>query len=168
MPPEEKCKGNEHPHNNISARIAEAVRKGYEELLKEHTADYQNLFSRVDLCLDKNVPSIPTDQLLKSYQKGKSSSYLEELFFQYGRYLLIASSRAGSLPPNLQGGWNQYEYAPWSGGYWHNINVQMNYWPVFNTNLAELFIPYVEYNETYRKAAMRNATNYIKKIIPKH
>lgn len=166
LPPEEKCKGNEHPHNNISARIAEAIRKGYEELLKEHTADYQNLFSRVDLCLDKNVPSIPTDQLLKSYQKGKSSSYLEELFFQYGRYLLIASSRAGSLPPNLQGGWNQYEYAPWSGGYWHNINVQMNYWSVFNTNLAELFIPYVEYNETYRKAAMRNATNYIKKNNP--
>lgn len=166
LPPEEKCKGNEHPHAKVSERIDHAVQKGYEALLKEHISDYQDLFSRVDICLNNNVPAIPTDKLLKNYQKGKTDSYLEELFFQYGRYLLIASSRSGSLPPNLQGGWNQYEYAPWSGGYWHNINVQMNYWPVFNTNLAELFMPYVQYNEAYRKSAMLNAVNYIRKNNP--
>lgn len=166
LPPNKKCEGNEHPHNKISERINQAVQKGYDALLNEHISDYQNLFCRVDFCLDDKVPTIPTDKLLKNYQKGKRDSYLEELLFQYGRYLLIASSRDGALPSNLQGGWNQYEYAPWSGGYWHNINVQMNYWPVFNTNLAELFVPYVKYNEAYRKAAMRSATNYVKKNNP--
>lgn len=166
LPPSEKCKGNEHPHPQVTERICNATRKGYETLLKEHLSDYQELFCRVDFCLDHNIPAIPTDKLLKNYQEGKYDPYLEELFFQYGRYLLIASSRAGSLPPNLQGGWNQYEYAPWSGGYWHNINVQMNYWPVFNTNLAELFVPYVKYNEAYRKVAMRNAVNYIRENNP--
>lgn len=166
LPPEDKCKGNEHPHNKVSARINEATRKGYETLLKEHISDYQEFFCRVDICLNDKTPTIPTDKLLKSYQEGKADPYLEELFFQYGRYLLIASSRTGSLPPNLQGAWNQYEYAPWSGGYWHNINVQMNYWPVFNTNLAELFTPFVQYNEAYRKSAMRNATNYVTQNNP--
>lgn len=166
LPPEDKCKGNEHPHKKVSARIEDAIQKGYETLLKEHVSDYQELFCRVDICLNDQIPTIPTDKLLKNYQAGKTDPYLEELFFQYGRYLLIASSRAGSLPPNLQGAWNQYEYAPWSGGYWHNINVQMNYWPVFNTNLAELFVPFVQYNEAYRRAAMRNATNYVRKNNP--
>ena len=91
---------------------------------------------------------------------------MDELLFQYGRYLLIASSRKGSLPPHLQGAWSQYEYAPWSGGYWHNINIQMNYWAAFNTNLAEVFIPYVEYNEAFRQSANEKATGYIKKNNP--
>ena len=165
-PPAEKCKGNEHPHNAISERISNASTKGYEALKSEHISDYQSLFNRVDLCLSKNVPAIPTDQLLHNYQAGKHSPYLEELYFQYGRYLLIASSRVGSLPPNLQGGWTQYDYSPWSGGYWHNVNIQMNYWAAFNTNLAELFIPFVQYNEAYRKAAERNATRYIEQNNP--
>ena len=166
LPPVEKFRSNEHPHRKVSERIKSATAKGYECLLKEHIADHQQFFNRAEVCLTKETPIIPTDQLLKNYKEGKRDPYLEELFFQYGRYLLIASSRTGSLPPHLQGGWNQYEYAPWSGGYWHNINIQMNYWPAFNTNLAELFIPYVQYNEAFRKAAVRNAVNYVKKNNP--
>lgn len=164
--PENKFTGNEHPHRAVSQCIQKAADKGYEALCKEHIADYQSLFSRVDLRLCDETPSIPTDSLLHDYQRGKESLYMDELLFQYGRYLLIASSRKGSLPPHLQGAWSQYEYAPWSGGYWHNINIQMNYWAAFNTNLAEVFIPYVEYNEAFRQSANEKATGYIKKNNP--
>lgn len=164
--PENKFKGNEHPHRSVSECIRKAADKGYDALRKEHVADYQSLFSRVNLSLCEETPDIPTDSLLHNYQKGKEALYLEELLFQYGRYLLIASSRKGSLPPNLQGAWSQYEYAPWSGGYWHNINIQMNYWPAFNTNLAETFIPYVEFNEAFRQSAQEKAIAYIKKNNP--
>lgn len=164
--PENKFTGNEHPHRAVSQCIQKAADKGYEALCKEHIADYQSLFSRVDLRLCNETPGIPTDSLLHDYQRGKESLYMDELLFQYGRYLLIASSRKGSLPPHLQGAWSQYEYAPWSGGYWHNINIQMNYWAAFNTNLAEVFIPYVEYNEAFRQSANEKATGYIKKNNP--
>lgn len=164
--PENKFTGNEHPHRAVSQCIQKAADKGYEVLCKEHIADYQSLFSRVDLRLCDETPDIPTDSLLHDYQRGKESLYMDELLFQYGRYLLIASSRKGSLPPHLQGAWSQYEYAPWSGGYWHNINIQMNYWAAFNTNLAEVFIPYVEYNEAFRQSANEKATGYIKKNNP--
>lgn len=162
----DKCKGNPHPHEAVSARITSAVQKGYDTLRKEHVSDYQYFFNRVDLSLTDKVPDIPTDVLLANYKQGRRDAYLEELYFQFGRYMLISTSREGSLPPNLQGGWTQYDYSPWSGGYWHNINVQMNYWPAFNTNLAELFIPFVHYNEAYRKAAERNAIGYIRKNNP--
>lgn len=164
--PENKFTGNEHPHRAVSQCIQKAADKGYEALRKEHIADYQSLFNRVDLRLCDETPGIPTDSLLHNYQRGKESLYMDELLFQYGRYLLIASSRKGSLPPHLQGAWSQYEYAPWSGGYWHNINIQMNYWAAFNTNLAEVFIPYVEYNEAFRQSANEKATGYIKKNNP--
>ena len=156
-----KFKGNVHPHSLITNRIKEAVGKGYEFLRKEHIVDYQYFFNRVDLQLTDRIPAIPTDKLLSQYRSGKHDTYLEELFFQYGRYLLIASSRNGSLPANLQGVWTQYDFSPWSGGYWHNINIQMNYWHVFNTNLSELFNPYMEYNETFRKAGVQKAIDYI-------
>ncbi len=166
LPNAEKFKGNAHPHDQVSKRIREAIEKGYEYLRNEHIADYQHFFNRVDLQLTEHTPSIPTDKLLNQYRNGKHDVYLEELFFQYGRYLLISSSRQGSLPANLQGVWNQYEFAPWSGGYWHNVNVQMNYWPAFNTNLAELFIPYMDYNEAFRKAATGKAVDYITQNNP--
>lgn len=165
-PPILKCEGNEHPHRKICERISNASSKGYETLKEEHISDYQKYFNRVEINLTNKVPTVPTDRLLNDYKQGKYDSYLEELYFQYGRYLLIASSREGSLPPNLQGGWTQYDNSPWSGGYWHNINIQMNYWPVFNTNLVELFKPFVQYNEAYRKAAMRNAAQYVKQNNP--
>lgn len=164
--PENKFTGNEHPHRAVSQCIQKAADKGYEALRKEHTADHQSLFNRVNLRLCDETPGIPTDSLLHEYQRGNESLYMDELLFQYGRYLLIASSRKGSLPPHLQGAWSQYEYAPWSGGYWHNINIQMNYWAAFNTNLAEVFIPYVEYNEAFRQSANEKAIGYIRKNNP--
>ena len=78
-----------------------------------------------------------------------------------GRYLLIASSRQGAPPAHLQGAWNAFDYAPWSGGFWHNINVQMNYWPAFSANLAETFQAYADYNKAFRQKANELATEYI-------
>jgi len=164
--PENKFKGNDDPHNAVLQYIDFATKKGYAALLHNHQRDYQSLFNRVNLNLTNVVPKIPTDSLLHNYQKGKADLYLDELLFQYGRYLLIATSRPGSLPPHLQGVWSQYEWAPWGAGYWHNVNIQMNYWPAFNTNLAELFTPYVEYNEAFRNAATEKANEYIKKNNP--
>lgn len=165
-PVAEKLKDCPDPHQQISATINNATNKGYEELLASHEADYKNLFERVRIDLGETLPVIPTDRLLADYKKGKQSNYLEELLFQYGRYLLICTSRKGTLPPTLQGVWNQYELAPWNGNYTHNINIQMNYWPVFNTNLAELFESYVDYYKAYHKAAEKVASDYIKKYQP--
>lgn len=162
----EKCLGNPSPENIVTDRIEKAISKGYNELKKEHLFDYKYFFDRVNLELCSGTPEITTDELLYRYRDGKFDLYLEELFFQYGRYLLISSSREGSLPANLQGAWTQYEYTPWTGGYWHNINVQMNYWPVFNTNLTELFVPFVQYNNAYRKKAIEHAVQYISENNP--
>ena len=136
----------------------------YSHLKTRHTADYQNIFGRVSLDLDFNEADfeLTTDQLLANYKNGSGSTYLEALYFQYGRYLLIASSRSGALPANLQGAWNRYNHSPWSSGYWHNVNVQMNYWPAFSTNIAETFEAYVEYNRAYMAKAMLGATGVVR------
>ena len=149
------------PHKKVSDIMEQAAAKTYAQLLAAHKKDYCKLFERAVLDLGAVQPSVPTDQLLKNYKAGIIDHYLEELYFQYGRYLLICSSRPGTLPPNLQGIWSQYDISPWTGGYWHNINIQMNYWPVFNTNLAELFQSFVDYNLAYRNAATKGATRYI-------
>lgn len=135
----------------------------YNTLKKRHIEDYKKLFGRVDLELDFDEVdyAITTDELLKKYKFAKYSSYLEALLFQYGRYMLIASSRSGALPANLQGAWNAYNIPPWSSGYWNNINVQMNYWPAFSTNISETFESYVELNDAYMKQAEYNASNLI-------
>jgi alpha-L-fucosidase 2 len=161
-----KLSGNPAPHDKVTAIIEAAAAKPLAKLWAEHQRDYKRLFDRASIDLGGQPARISTDQLLAAYKDGKTDRYLEELYFHYGRYLLIASSRPGTLPPNLQGIWTQYEVTPWTGGYWHNINIQMNYWPVFNTNLAELFQPFVDYNLAYRKAATQVANNYIKKHNP--
>ena len=137
--------------------------ESYEYLKERHLTDYQELFNRVDLDLDCDPEDyeLTTDKLLEKYNGGEHSSYLEALLFQYGRYLIIASSREGALPANLQGAWNCYNVPAWSSGYWSNINIQMNYWHVFSTNLAETFIPYVDYNAAYIEVAENNASNLI-------
>lgn len=157
-----KLEENPDPHNIVSATLANAAALNYDELLKRHIADYSQFFQRVQLNLGVQSPDMPTDQLIAAYKQGTANNYLEELFFHYGRYLLISTSRKGTLPPTLQGVWNQYELAPWNGNYTHNINIQMNYWPAFNTNLAELFESYVDYHKAYKKAAEQMADRYIK------
>ncbi|MDB4583411.1 glycoside hydrolase family 95 protein [Draconibacterium sp.] len=154
------------PHKKVSEIIQKATEKGYEKLRENHLADYQNLFSRVSLDLNSKVPELTTKSLLENYKNGDGNLYLEELMFQYGRYLLIASSRKGALPSGLQGVWSQYQVTPWTGGYWHNINIQMNYWGAFNTNLAETFTPYIEYFGAYEPAAAQLATQYLQRNNP--
>lgn len=120
--------------------------KSFEALKKEHIEDYQRLYSRLDIKLDSNaLDTIPTDQRLARIKKGNFDLGLETLLFQYGRYLLISSSREGTNPANLQGLWNEHIKAPWNADYHLNINLQMNYWLADVTNLGELNKPLFDY-----------------------
>ncbi len=164
--PKKKLTPYPHPHGKVSAILREARKYSFEELYRRHVTDYRALFDRAYVDLGGTVPAIPTNELLERYQNGEKSAYLEELFFSYGRYLLISSSRPNTYPANLQGTWNQYASSPWTSGYWHNINVQMNYWPAFNTNLLELFLPYIDYFNAYRPLAQRLADEYVAEHFP--
>jgi alpha-L-fucosidase 2 len=158
----------EHPGDRVAGILQAAVDKGYDTLKARHLADYRALFGRVALEIDGECPDLPTDELLRRYSEGEALPYLEALFFQYGRYLLIGSSRPGCLPCNLQGVWNCHDQSPWGSGYWHNINVQMNYWPAFNTNLAELFTAYVDFYTAFRPRAEAIASQYIRENNPEN
>lgn len=142
--------------------VETAAAKGYNTLLDNHLRDYKELFDRVVLDLDvTEVPNMPTDELMDVYRntydtiaaggEGEYSQYLETLYYQYGRYLLIASSRDNSLPANLQGIWNDSDMPAWSSDFHTNINVQMNYWPAESANLAETAIPLVDFSNALRK-----------------
>ena len=145
-----------------------SVPEALDYLKSRHLADYDELFGRVNIdlnCKEEDF-GLTTDKLLEKYNSGSQSTYLEALLLQYGRYLIIASSREGALPANLQGAWNCYNTPAWSSGYWSNINIQMNYWHVFSTNLAETFIPYVDYNAAYMSVAEKYANNTISQHNP--
>lgn len=153
----------------LAASIADlACSRSFEELRARHVSDHAALFGRVSLRLgETEVPEATTEELLIAYAKGERSRYLEALYFQYGRYLLIAASRPGCLPANLQGVWNCHDHSPWGAGYWHNINVQMNYWPAFITNVAETFTAYKDFNEAFRPAAAAlNWTWFGRRALP--
>ncbi len=166
--PKKKVAPYEHPHNRITKNIANAVALGYDKLLERHLSDYKELYDRVKVNIGVPDYDIPTDKLLENYKEGKESRYLETLLYQYGRYLLIACSRQGCLPATLQGIWNCYNSSPWSCGYWHNINVQMNYWPSEIANLSEMFLPYAEYNKAYMELARRFADDYVRELYPEN
>jgi len=142
------------PHARVTATVDAAAAKSYAELRAAHIADYRRLFDRVELDLGQELPALPTDQLLSAYGTGTLSPaherYLEVLYTQYGRYLLISSSRPGSLPANLQGVWAEGTSNPWGADYHVNINLQMNYWPAEVTNLAETAQPLHEFIEALR------------------
>ncbi|MCW6008197.1 glycoside hydrolase family 95 protein [Micromonospora sp. CPCC 205371] len=135
------------PHAAVTGAVDRAAAKPYGELLARHVADHQALFDRVTLDIGQSTPTVPTDELLRAYQGGVTPAdrALEALFFQYGRYLLIASSRSGSLPANLQGVWNNSTSPAWAADYHVNINLQMNYWPAETTNLSETTGPLFDY-----------------------
>ncbi|MFC4013762.1 glycoside hydrolase N-terminal domain-containing protein [Nonomuraea purpurea] len=142
----------EDPHAKLTARVDAAAAKGYARLSAAHRADHAALFDRVKLDLGGSLPATPTDELLSGYGTTPAADRaLEQLFYQYGRYLLIASSRPGTLPANLQGLWNVHEAPPWQADYHLNINVQMNYWPAEMTNLAELAEPLHTYVDGLRE-----------------
>ena len=126
-----------------------AAKKPYQELLAAHIANYQRLFERVKLDLGTtDAVKRPTDERLQAIKSGDHDPQLESLYFQYGRYLLISSSRPGTLPANLQGKWCQHYKAPWNSDYHTNINLQMNYWLAQTCNLSECHLPYFDYMES--------------------
>jgi alpha-L-fucosidase 2 len=133
----------EDPHARLTALLDAAAQKSYDELKSEHVRDYQSLFNRVSLNLGESSPAqraLPTDQRKLAAFKTVDPE-LEQLLFQYGRYLLISCSRPGGLPANLQGLWNDNNHPPWHSDYHANINIQMNYWPAEVANLAECHEP---------------------------
>lgn len=135
------------PRAALDRRLQSAAALSWPTLRQRHTDDYRALFERVSLDLAGARADLSTDRLLAQYGSGDASAdrALEQLYFQYGRYLLIASSRAGSLPANLQGVWNQSITPPWNADYHVNINLQMNYWPADVTHLAETLPPLFDF-----------------------
>lgn len=137
--------------SKAASRIEAAEKFGYGQLLSRHQKDYKKLFDRVDLELgDREFSQIPTDVLQADYRNGKKNRYLENLMFQYGRYLLISSSRDAVLPANLQGLWNDSNSPEWACDYHFDINLEMNYWPAFVTNLAETAEPLISLMDSVR------------------
>ncbi|NUS64080.1 MAG: glycoside hydrolase family 95 protein [Saccharothrix sp.] len=141
------------PHDRVGGTGDAAAEKGWRRLLDDHLRDYRALFDRVRLDLGQRPATVPTDELLRTYATAPAADRraLEALYFQYGRYLLISSSRTGSLPANLQGVWNDSTSPPWSADYHVNINLQMNYWPAETTNLAETTGPLFDYVDSLRE-----------------
>lgn len=130
------------PSIRIKERLTMASNKGYQQLWKEHIADYQKLFDRVSFHLDGlDRSDTPTNVRLKQFATNSADLGLQTLYYQFGRYLMISSSRPGSRPTNLQGIWNDHIQPPWGSNYTININTEMNYWPAENTNLSECHQP---------------------------
>lgn len=127
------------------ASLRDALAASYERLKADHQADYSRLFDRVKLNLGASLApeDMPTDERIEQY--GAKDPGLVELLFQYGRYLMIASSRPGTQPANLQGIWNEETSPPWSSNWTLNINAEMNYWPAETCNLAECHSPLLEF-----------------------
>lgn len=148
-------------------RMNQALKSGYNRILNRHQRDYKNLFDRVSVDFGQTAPDIaalPTDvQLLQYGDKHQTNPDLEELYFQYGRYLLISCSRTPGVPANLQGLWNEYMLAPWSSNYTVNINLEENYWPAETTNLSELHEPLLKFigNMAGKTTGQVTAKNYL-------
>lgn len=152
----------EHPHQRVTQRLEAVAKKSFAQLRTAHVADYQHLFNRVSLTLGGAKRSLPTDARLAARAKAKGDPGLEALLFQYGRYLLIASSRPGGLPANLQGIWNQDAKPAWYSGYTANINLQMNYWPAEVTGLSECAGPLFKYIENLAVVYKRTQDERVK------
>jgi alpha-L-fucosidase 2 len=151
----------EPPQGRVDRDLSAAAAKPYARLMADHIADHQRLYRRADVRLGDPVPTeiaaLPTDQRLDRVKRGEKDTGLDELYFHFGRYLLIASSRPGDLPANLQGLWNDSMNPPWDADYHLNINLQMNYWPAEVTNLAELHDPLFTFLESLREPGRKTA-----------
>ncbi len=141
-----------------------AATKSFAELLKAHVRDYQSFYDRVSLWLapaeEKSYAHLPTDERLQAHWEGAPDNALAALYFNFGRYLLISSSRPGGRPANLQGIWAAEIQTPWNGDWHANINVQMNYWPAEVCNLSELHEPLFRLVESLVLPGSRTARNY--------
>lgn len=156
---------NKQPYlegKDYQAELLEDAKKlegiDYADLLCRHEQDFRSYFERVDFYLEPdNYEDIPTDERLERFEKTQDDKELYKLLFQYGRYLLISSSRPGTQPANLQGIWNQELRAPWSSNYTLNINAEMNYWLAENCNLSEFHEPFLEFILKLRDNGARTA-----------
>ena len=156
------------PCERVKNVLNNAFSLGWVGLYARHEKDYTSLMGRVELDLGGVDDGSSTEELLIAYQKGKSVPYLEEVYYQYGRYLLVSSSRKGTPPASLQGVWTVHDISPWGSGYWHNINVQMNYWHAFSSNIAECFSAYAEFFLGYKAQAEHHASAWIKEKMPEN
>ncbi len=129
----------------------------FDELVAEHIADYRALYDRCTLTIGESGDELPTNDRLEHVRYGDSDEDLLATYFQFGRYLLIASSRPGTMPANLQGIWCDQAQAPWNADYHTNINLQMNYWPAETTNLAELHEPLFDFIGTLVEPGSKTA-----------
>lgn len=160
----DKNPATEGRDNKLIARkqLKNAAGKSYSRLLKSHTIDYQSFFKRVDLYLgDSSAEDLPTDQRLKRYATGAEDKNLEILYFQFGRYLLISSSRTHGVPANLQGVWNPHIRPPWSSNYTININLQENYWLAESANLSEMNRPLLSFIGNIAKTGEVTAKTFL-------
>lgn len=156
------------PMETTASWLKAAKALNYKRLMRRHLADYRPIFTRVSLLLgaDANKALTRTElekatpDRLADYRRGVADPYLEALYYQFGRYLLISSSRAGNLPANLQGLWLANSDAPWHADYHNNINIQMNYWPVMQGGLQECAKPFVDYVRTLVKPGAVTARDY--------
>lgn len=156
------------PMETTASWLKAARALNYKRLMRRHLADYRPIFTRVSLSLGADANKAltkaelekATPDRLADYRRGVADPYLEALYYQFGRYLLISSSRAGNLPANLQGLWLANSDAPWHADYHNNINIQMNYWPVMQGGLQECAKPFVDYVRTLVKPGAVTARDY--------
>jgi len=144
--------------NKCSNHLAAVAKKPFERVKTEHIAEHQRLFRRVDIDLGTTeAENLPTNKRLEAVKQGANDPGLVALYFQYGRYLLLSSSRPGTLPANLQGIWNNSLSAPWNSDYHTNINMQMNYWPAEICNLSECHEPFFSFIESLVPSGQKTA-----------
>lgn len=153
----------DNAYERQSARLMEnALETPYLKQREDHVSAFQQLFKRVSLHIaSQEIADIPTDQRLKRFFDDPTrDNALAALYFQYGRYLNICSTRPGLLPPNLQGLWAHQVQTPWNGDYHLNINAQMNHWPVEVSNLSELHEPFIDMIKTIAHTGKKTAKAY--------
>lgn len=145
--------------SQLDSLLSVAERKSYEALKTEHIDAYQQLYDRVKIDFGRNdaKEKLPMNKRLEAFRQDKDDPSLMALYFQFGRYLLISSTRPGLLPPNLQGLWCRTIATPWNGDYHLNINLQMNLWPAEVANLSELHLPLVEWTKQQVESGKRTA-----------
>ena len=150
--------------SHVEKRMKCAVGKTYDALREAHIRDYKYYFDRVKLDLgntDADIAALPTDKQLLFYTDCKQRNPdLEELYFQFGRYLLISSSRTSGVPANLQGLWNESVLPPWSSNYTVNVNLEENYWASGTANLIEMQYPLIEFIANLSKTGRKTAKDY--------
>lgn len=146
-----------NPDEITANQLQTVSAKNIDQVKQQHIADYQHYFNRLELDLGEGPVHLPTDQRLKAVQAGAHDDALLALYFQFGRYLLISSSRPGGLPANLQGIWADGLNPPWDADYHININIQMNYWPAEVTNLPEMHLSFLSFVDSLRLDGRKTA-----------